>query len=132
MTLARKNSPELTIEDAKYHYWEGYNFLDKVALTKKAADVYSSLDSEWEKQREAVRKKIVQNMKSLHDKCWMDGMESKVPVSADFLLSPRSANVGIAPPPERGGSPPVSHNVLVAPGRTEKCWESLQAQNDEL
>jgi hypothetical protein len=58
MTLARKNSPELTIEDAKYHDWEGYNFLDKAALTNKAAKVYSSLDSEWEKQREAVRKKV--------------------------------------------------------------------------
>jgi hypothetical protein len=62
MTLARNNSPELTIEDAKYHDWEGYNFLDKAALTKKAAKVYSSLDSEWEKQREAVRKKICQNL----------------------------------------------------------------------
>jgi hypothetical protein len=58
MTLARKNSPELTIEDAKYHDWEGYIFLDKAALTNKAAKVYSSLDSEWEKQREAVRKKV--------------------------------------------------------------------------
>jgi hypothetical protein len=58
MALARKKSPELTIEDAKYYGWEGYNFLDKAALTKKAAKVYSSLDSEWEKQREAVRKKI--------------------------------------------------------------------------
>jgi hypothetical protein len=62
MTLARKKSPELTIEDAKYHDWEGYNFLDKAALTKKAAKVYSSLDSKWEKQREAVRKKICQNL----------------------------------------------------------------------
>jgi hypothetical protein len=61
MTLARKNSPELTIEDVKYHDWEGYNFLDKTALTRKAADVYSSLDSKWEKQREVFRKKIVQN-----------------------------------------------------------------------
>jgi hypothetical protein len=59
---ARKNSPELTIEDAKYHDWEGYNFLGKAALTKKASEVYSSLDSKWEKQREAVRKKICQNM----------------------------------------------------------------------
>jgi hypothetical protein len=61
-SLARKNSPELTIEDAKYHEWKGYNFLDKAALTKKAADVHSSLDTEWEKQREAVRKKLVQNL----------------------------------------------------------------------
>jgi hypothetical protein len=62
MSIARKNSPELTIEDAKYHDWEGCNFLDKAALTKKAANVYSSLDTEWEKQREAVRKKIAQNL----------------------------------------------------------------------
>jgi hypothetical protein len=46
MSLARKNSPELRIEDAKYHDWEGWNFLDKAALTKKAANVYSSLDTE--------------------------------------------------------------------------------------
>jgi hypothetical protein len=62
MTLARKKSPELIIEDAKYYSWEGYNFLDNAALTNKAAKVYSSLDSEWEKQREAVRKKICQNL----------------------------------------------------------------------
>jgi hypothetical protein len=62
MTLARKKSPKLKIEDAKYYDGEGYNFLDKAALTKKAAKVYSSLDSEWEKQREAVRKKICQNL----------------------------------------------------------------------
>jgi hypothetical protein len=35
MTLARKKSPELTIEDAKYHDWEGYNFLEKQHLPKK-------------------------------------------------------------------------------------------------
>jgi hypothetical protein len=63
MSLARKNSPELTIEDAKYHDWEGCNFLDKALLTNKAFKVYSSLDTEWEKQREAVRKKnLVQNL----------------------------------------------------------------------
>jgi hypothetical protein len=62
MTLERKKSPKLTIKDAKYYNWEGYNFLDKAALTKKAAKVYISLDSEWEKQREAVRKKICQNL----------------------------------------------------------------------
>jgi hypothetical protein len=62
MTLARKKSPELTIKGAKYHDWEGYNFLDKAALTKKAGKVYSSLDSEWEKQRETARKKICQNL----------------------------------------------------------------------
>jgi hypothetical protein len=62
MAVARKKSPELTIEDAKYYGWEGYKFLDKAALTKKAAEVYSSLDSEWENQREAVRKKICQNL----------------------------------------------------------------------
>jgi hypothetical protein len=62
MSIARKNSPDLTIEDAKHQDWEGCNFLDKVALTKKAAKVYSSLDTEWEKQREAVRKKIAQNL----------------------------------------------------------------------
>jgi hypothetical protein len=61
MTLARKKSPELTIKDAKYYGWGGYNFLDKAVLTKKAAKVYSSLDSKWDKQREAVRKKICQN-----------------------------------------------------------------------
>jgi hypothetical protein len=62
MSIARKNSPELTIDYAKNHDLEGCNFLDKAALTKKAANVYSSLDTEWEKQREAVRKKIVQNL----------------------------------------------------------------------
>jgi hypothetical protein len=62
MSIARKNSPELTIEDAKHHDWEGCNFLDKAALTKKAAYVYSSVDTEWEKQKEAVTKKIVQNL----------------------------------------------------------------------
>jgi hypothetical protein len=62
MELARKKSPELTIKDAQYYEWEGYNFLDKAALTKKAAKVYSSLDSKWEQQREAVRKKICQNL----------------------------------------------------------------------
>jgi hypothetical protein len=46
----------------KYYGWEGYNFLDKAALTKKAVELYSYLDSEWEKQREAVRKKICQNL----------------------------------------------------------------------
>jgi hypothetical protein len=59
---SKKKSPELTIEDAKYYCWEGYNFLDKAALTKKAAEVYSSLDSKSKKQREAVRKKICQNL----------------------------------------------------------------------
>jgi hypothetical protein len=62
MSLVRKKSPDLTIEDAKYYGWEGCNFLDKAALTEKAAKVYRSLDSEWAKQREAVRKKICQNL----------------------------------------------------------------------
>jgi hypothetical protein len=62
MSIARKYSLDLTIEDAKHHNWEGCNFLDKAALTKKAAKVYSSLDTELEKQREAVRKKIAQNL----------------------------------------------------------------------
>jgi hypothetical protein len=62
MSLARKNCPDLTIEDAKNHDWEGFNFLDKAALTKKAAKVYDSLDTEWEKQREAVRKRITQDL----------------------------------------------------------------------
>jgi hypothetical protein len=62
MALVKKKSPELTIKDAKYYGWEGYNFLDKAALTKKAAEVYSSLDSKWEKQRKAVRKKICHNV----------------------------------------------------------------------
>jgi hypothetical protein len=39
MSIARKNCPDLTIEDAKHHDWEGLNFLDKAALTKKAAKV---------------------------------------------------------------------------------------------
>jgi hypothetical protein len=46
MSIERKNSPDLTIEEAKHHDWEGCNFLDKAALTKKAANVYSSLDME--------------------------------------------------------------------------------------
>jgi hypothetical protein len=58
----KKKSHKLTIEDAKYYGWEGYNFLDKAALTRKAVKVYTSLDSEWKKQREAVRKKICQNV----------------------------------------------------------------------
>jgi hypothetical protein len=43
------------------HFWPKMT-LDKAALTKKAADVYNSLDTEWEKQREEVRKKLVQNL----------------------------------------------------------------------
>jgi hypothetical protein len=62
MSIARKNCPDLTIEDAKHHDWEGLNFLDKAAFTKKAAKVYDSLDTEWEKQREVVRKKITQDL----------------------------------------------------------------------
>jgi hypothetical protein len=62
MSLVRKKSPDLTIKDAKYYGWEGYNFLDKAALSKKAAEVYRSLDNEWAKQQEAVKKKICQNV----------------------------------------------------------------------
>jgi hypothetical protein len=64
MSIAKKNCLDLTIEDAKHHDWEGLNFLDKAALTKKATKVYNSLDTEWEKQREAVRKKITQELNS--------------------------------------------------------------------
>jgi hypothetical protein len=62
MALVKKKSPELTIKDTKYYGWDGYNFLDKAALTKEANKVYSCLDSEWEKQREAFRKKICRNV----------------------------------------------------------------------
>jgi hypothetical protein len=58
MSLVRKKSPDLTIKDAKYYGWEGYNFLDKAALSKKAAEVYRSLDNEWAKQQEAVKKNM--------------------------------------------------------------------------
>jgi hypothetical protein len=59
----QKKSPDRTIEDATFYGWEGNNFLDKAALSKKAAEVYCSLDKEWTKQREAVRKKICQYVK---------------------------------------------------------------------
>jgi hypothetical protein len=49
-----------------------------------------------------------------------------------FLLSPGSANDGIAPPAERGDCRQFRITFLSSPGQTERCWDSLQAQNGRV